>query len=71
MGNARALLSELSTTRRRGFNSLVEILNGRFGSVERSELFRAKLKNRTKSDKESLSDLAYPTADPDVIMYIL
>lgn len=76
LGNARALLSELSTTQRRDFNSLVAILNRRFGSVERSELFRAKLKNRTKSDKESLSELAqsvkkltrqaYPTADPDL-----
>ena len=70
------MLSELSTTQRRDFNSLVAILNRRFGSVERSELFRAKLKNRTKSDKESLSELAqsvkkltrkaYPTAAPDL-----
>ena len=76
IGNARALLSELSDTQRRDFDSLVSILNRRFGSVERSEIFRAKLKNRTKMENESLSALAqsikkltrqaYPTADPDL-----
>lgn len=76
IGNARALLSELSDIQRRDFDSLVAILNRRFGSVERSEMFRAKLKNRTRSRDESLSELAqsikkltrqaYPTADPDL-----
>ena len=73
LDNARALLSELSTTQRRDFNSLVAILNRRFGSVERSELFRAKLKNGTKSINSELAQSvkkftrqAYPTADPDL-----
>ena len=42
----------------RDFNSLVKVLNMRYGSVERSEMYRAQLKNITKKENESLSELA-------------
>jgi hypothetical protein len=76
-GNARTVLGELSEAQSRDFESLVRVLNMRFGSMERSEMFRAKLKNRVKGEKESLSELAqsikklirqaYPTADPNLL----
>lgn len=47
-GNARALLSELNENQRRDFNSLVKTLNRRYGSVERSEMFRARLKPKPR-----------------------
>lgn len=72
-GGARALLSELNGDQRRDFNSLVKILNRRYGSVERSEMYRAQLKTKTRGSNETLPELAqsikkltrkaYPTAD--------
>lgn len=76
-GNARAVLGELSEIQIRDFDSLVKVLSMRYGSVERSEMFRAKLKNRVMGTKESLSELsqsikklvrqAYPTGDPNLL----
>ncbi|ESO88336.1 hypothetical protein LOTGIDRAFT_165779 [Lottia gigantea] len=44
-GNARIILMEMSQTDRQNFENLVKTLNFRFGSIERSEMFRAKLQN--------------------------
>ena len=57
-GGARAILSELDCHERRDYQSLVKALNNRFGSVHRSEIFRAKLQSRVKNDKETLPELA-------------
>lgn len=72
-GNARAILTELSPLERQDFDSLVNILNIRYGSIERSEMFRARLQTKTRGKDETLSELAqsirkltrqaYPTAD--------
>ena len=55
-GNVRGVLGEL-TTQMRDFDSLVKVLNTRFGSVERSEMFPARLKNRVREKNKSLSEL--------------
>ena len=70
------MLGELTPTQMRDFDSLVKVLNMRFGSVERSEMFRARLKNRVRGRNESLSELAqsikklirqaYPSADSNL-----
>ena len=71
---ACGLLGELSEEQRRDYDSLVHALKMRFGSMERAEMFRARLKVRTKGANESLSELAqsikkltrqsYPRAEP-------
>lgn len=57
-GDARALLSELPPIERRDYNSLVQRLNLRFGSVNRAEIFKATLQTRIKRRDESISELA-------------
>ena len=57
-GDARSMLSELSPKERRDFDTLVGILKLRFGSVNRSEIFKANLQTRTKQKDESISELA-------------
>lgn len=57
-GGARALLSELNGDQRRDFNSLVEILNRRYCSIERSEMHRAQLKTKTRGSDKTLPELA-------------
>lgn len=76
-GNARALLTELNDLQRADYRSLVDILNRRFGSLERAELFRAQLKNRVRGNAETISELAqsikkltrltYPTTDQSML----
>ena len=76
-GQACGILGELSDFQRRDYDSLVNALKMRFGSLERSEMFRARLKARTKGTNESLSEFAqsikkltrqaYPKTDPDLI----
>ena len=57
-GGARAILNELDSVQRRDFDSLVFALHNRFGSLHRSEIFRAKLQTRVRKDNESLSALS-------------
>ncbi|CAC5364493.1 unnamed protein product [Mytilus coruscus] len=57
-GGARAILNELNEFKRRDFDSLVDALHNRFGSVHRSEIFRAQLQTRVRKDNESLSALS-------------
>ncbi|XP_069125562.1 uncharacterized protein DDB_G0283697-like [Argopecten irradians] len=76
-GSARTVLTELSTQDRQDYDSLVDILNMRYGSVERSEMYRARLQTKVRGKEESLSELAqsirkltrqaYPTADSSLI----
>lgn len=76
-GDARTLLTELSPMERRDFQSLVKILNLRFGSVNRAEIFKANLQTRVKRREESISEWAqsmkkltrqaYPNAPSTVI----
>lgn len=46
-GDARTLLIELSQMERRDFQSLVRILNIRFGSLNRAEIYKATLQTET------------------------
>lgn len=76
-GEARSLLSELDHDGRRDYNILVEKLANRFGSVNRSEIFRTQLKSRLRNKGESIPELAqavkklvrqaYPGVNKDVI----
>ena len=76
-GDARSILSELDHDGRRDYNTLVEKLANRFGSVNRSEIYRAQLKSRVRNRGESIPELAqavkklvrqaYPGVNKDVI----
>lgn len=57
-GDARPIHSELDHDGRRDYNTLVEKLANRFGSVNRSEIFRTQLKSRIRSKAESIPELA-------------
>jgi hypothetical protein len=57
-GGARALLNELDRDQRRDYDSLVKVLNNRYGSAEKSELYRAKLQTRIRGKDETLPELA-------------
>lgn len=47
-GGARSVLVELSPLERRDFDTLVNMLNVRDGSIQRSEMFRARLQTRDR-----------------------
>lgn len=57
-GDARSVLSELDHDGKRDYNTLVEKLANRFGSVNRSEIYRAQLKTRVRNKGESIPELA-------------
>lgn len=57
-GGARAILSEMTEAERRDYDCLVSMLKNRFGSVNRSEVFRAELQTRVKQRNETLPELA-------------
>lgn len=75
-GSARSILSELNETERRDYNTIVRSLNTRYGSVERAEIFRAKLQTRIRGREETIPELAqairkltrqaYPSAPADI-----
>ena len=76
-GDARSLLNELDSEGRRDYNTLTEKLRNRFGSVNRSEIFRTQLQSRTRNKGETIPELAqaikklvrqaYPGVTKDVI----
>ena len=76
-GDARSLFSELDHDGKRDYNTLVEKLASRFGSENRSEIFRTQLKSRTRNKGETIPELAqavkklvrqaYPGVGKDVI----
>ncbi|CAC5382414.1 unnamed protein product [Mytilus coruscus] len=57
-GSARALLNEMTEGERHDFECLVTMLKSRFGSINRSEFFRAELQTRVRLRNESLPELA-------------
>ena len=57
-GDARALLSELTSLERRDYDCLVKSLKLRFGSLNRSEIYKANLQTRVKRHDETISELA-------------
>ena len=57
-GDARSMLVELSPPDRRDYHCLVRMLNLRFGSLNRSEIFKANLQSRVRRRDESISELA-------------
>ena len=69
-------LNELDKAQCRDFDTLVKSLIIRFGSLERSEMFWARLQTRVRGTNESLSELAqsikkltrqaYPGADSNI-----
>ena len=76
-GDARSLLSELDHDGRRDYNTLIEKLANRIGSVNRSEIYRTQLKSKVRNKGESIPELAqaikklvrqaYPGVNKDVI----
>ena len=76
-GDARSLFSELDYEGKRDYSTLVAKLAGRFGSENRSEIFRTQLKSRARNKGESIPELAqavkklvrqaYPGVSKDVI----
>jgi hypothetical protein len=75
-GSARSILSELKEDERRDYDTIVRSLNMRYGSMERAEIFRARLQTRTRAKDESIPELAhairkltrqaYPSAPSDI-----
>ena len=57
-GTALNVLSNLPPEKRQNFQSLVKALDGRYGNAHRTELARARFKNRIKQKEESLPALA-------------
>lgn len=76
-GRARSLLIEIDSSRRDDYETLVNILQQRYGSANKSELFRSQLQIRVRERGESLSELAqaikrltrkaYPTAGKELV----
>ena len=76
-GEARSLLNELDPDGRRDYDTLIGKLRNRFGSVNRSEIYRTQLKSRTRNKGETIQELsqaikklvrqAYPNVNKDVI----
>lgn len=57
-GDARTLLTELSSLQRRDYDSLVQVLTLRFGSLNRAEIYKANSQTRVKRRDETISELA-------------
>ena len=57
-GEARSLLNELDHEGKRDYSTLVEKLRNRFGSVNKSEIYRTQLKSRTSNKGETIPELA-------------
>ena len=76
-GDARSLLSDLDCDGQSDYNTLIEKLANRFGSVNRSEIYRTQLKSQTRNRGETIPELAqaikklvrqaYPGVHKDVI----
>ncbi|KAL3885170.1 hypothetical protein ACJMK2_025265 [Sinanodonta woodiana] len=76
-GIACSLLSELENEQRTNYDTLVSALFNRFGSINRAEIFRSKLKSRYQEKGETLPELAqnirkltrlaYPSASTEVV----
>ena len=58
-GVARSLLNDLDSDGRRDYDTLIEKLRNRFGSVNQSEIYRTQLKSRTRHTGETIQELAH------------
>lgn len=58
MGNARSLLAELGETEKISYSTLVTKLIERYGSLNQTEVFEAKLRNRRQEPNDPISELA-------------
>lgn len=77
VGGARAILCELDNEKRRDFDSIVYVLQNRYGSVHKAEIFRSHLQSRTLGRNETIPELAqsvrkltrkaYPSASSEVV----
>lgn len=56
-GRARTLLAELDENKCRDFNALVSALRNRYGSENRSELFKAELQGKIRGRNETIPEL--------------
>ena len=76
-GQALGVLNCLSDSSRRNYNTLVQALDSRYGTLCQSELNRATLRNRIRRRDESLPELAgdierlvrlaYPSGTPEML----
>lgn len=57
-GGALSLLNELSPVQRRDFIKVTEVLQNRYGSENRAEIFRSRLQTRVRGRNESIAELA-------------
>ena len=60
-GNARSLLGELSETQKRDYDSVVEMLLNRYGTKNKTEIYRSQLKSIKRQTGQSLPGLAQKT----------
>jgi hypothetical protein len=58
-GSARSVLNDMDASDRYVYEKLDEALRERFGTDDQSELFKARLRNRTKTKDESLQEFAH------------
>ncbi|KAK3728348.1 hypothetical protein QZH41_002179 [Actinostola sp. cb2023] len=75
-GPAREVLGDLTVSQRKDFTALTTALSTRFGTENRTEIYRASLRTRTRRKDESLPELAqairrlarcaYPQAPADM-----
>jgi hypothetical protein len=56
---ARSVLNDLAPADRYDYDKLDEALRERYGTEDQAELFKAKLRSRTKGKEESLQELAH------------
>ena len=57
-GPAQAVLGDLDKTQRTSYTDLVAALDSRFGTSNRTEMFRVSLRSRTRKPAETLPELA-------------
>ena len=57
-GPAREVLGDLTSSQRKNFNALTVALGTRFGTANRTEMFRASIKSRRRQKDETLPELA-------------
>ncbi|KAK3092534.1 hypothetical protein FSP39_004068 [Pinctada imbricata] len=63
-GGARALLNDLEPAKQRDFDSVVEALNNRYGTINRAEVYKTELQTRVRqAEKIAVRLEAYRLAD--------
>ncbi|KAK3101485.1 hypothetical protein FSP39_003954 [Pinctada imbricata] len=56
-GGARALLNDLEPTKQRDFDSVVEALNNRYGTINRAEVYKTELQTRVRHIRLRLKEV--------------